>query len=118
MRRALLVAALCAVAQPAAACPMLLPPIPLTARPAGTQAVLLVDVVALVSRPDQPYVARVRVVRDPGGKRRAGTMLALPYLRPPCGGVREPAKGERLVVYLRGGMALGWATPAEAGAIR
>lgn len=114
MRRALLVAALVTIAPSAAACPMILPTSPLTVRPAGTQEVLLVDVVAIFSLRDDPYVARVRIVGDPRGKRRKGTTLAIPYLRPPCGGRREPERGERLVVYLRGGRALGWTSPAEA----
>ncbi|WP_156353265.1 MULTISPECIES: hypothetical protein [unclassified Sphingomonas] len=97
---------------------MILRTSPLTARPAGTQEVLLVDVVALVSLRNDPYVARLRIVGDPRGKRRKGSTLALSYLRPPCGGMREPSRGERLVVYLRGGTALGWATMAEARTIR
>ncbi|WP_156351500.1 hypothetical protein [Sphingomonas sp. Leaf25] len=108
MRRMVLVAALGVVAQPAVACTVSSPYRPLTARPAGTQTALLVDVVSLDLR-RYPAIATVRIVR--GDKPATRT---IPYWRAICGGRRDPAKGERLVVYLRGSDALGWATPAEA----
>ena len=108
MRWAVLLAAMSVVAQPADGCTMATPYRPLTARPAGTEQVLLVDVVALDLR-RYPAIARVRVVG--GGKFRW-----IPYWRAICGGRRDPAKRERLVVFLKGNDALGWATPAEARA--
>lgn len=108
IRCAVLLVAIGAAAQPAAACTISSPYRPLTARPAGTEQALLFDVVTLDLR-GYPAIAQVRGVGD--GKRRSVT-----YLRAICGGRRDPAKGERLVVYLRGSHALGWATPAEAKA--
>ncbi|WP_230770093.1 hypothetical protein [Sphingomonas sp. Leaf4] len=110
MRRMVLVAALGVVAQPAAACAAPTPYRPLTARPAGTQSVLLVEVVSL-DFARYPAVATVSVIRD--GK-RAATTHRISFQRSICGGERDPAKGDRLVVYLRGSDALGWAIPAEA----
>ncbi len=108
MRTVLIVAALAALAPPAAACTISNPYRPLTARPAGTQAAVVVDVVSLnLSR--YPAVATVRAMEN--GK---SVLRAISYWRAICGGRRDPAKGDRLVVYLRGADALGWATPAEA----
>ncbi len=108
MRRMLLVAALGLFAPPAAACTISTPYQPLTARPAGTQTALVVDVVSLNLR-RYPAVATVRTMQ--AGK---PVIRTIPYWRAICGGRRDPSKGDRLVVYLRGSDALGWATPAEA----
>ena len=97
-----------AAAQPAAGCTISSPYRPLTAPPAGTESALLVEVVALDLR-RYPAIALVRPVRG-------GEMRSIPYWRAICGERRDPTKGERLVVYLRGGTALGWASPAEAKA--
>ncbi len=110
MRTVLIGVALAAVAQPAAACTISNPYRPLTARPAGTQTALLVDVVSLNLR-HYPAVAKVRTMQN--GK---SVIRTISYWRTICGGRRDPAKGDRLVVYLRGADALGWATPAEAKA--
>ncbi len=107
-RGAVLLAAFCVVAQPAAGCTISNPYRPLTARPAGTGQVLLVDVLALDLR-RYPAIARLRNVAD-------GKVRTISYWRAICGGRRGPARGERLMVYLRGAEALGWATPAEAKA--
>lgn len=105
MRWAVLLTAVAAVAKPAAACTISNPYRPLKARPAGTQQVLLVDVVALDLR-HYPATARVRVVGE-------GKFRSVRYWRAICGGRRDPAKDERLVAYLRGTDVIGWATPAE-----
>lgn len=98
---------------PASACTIAVSYTPLMSRPAGTTAVLLVDVVALRFPIGGP-VADVRVVRVFRGKGNAGDRLAMPYLRSPCGERREPGKAERLVAYVTKDRVLGWATLAEA----
>ncbi len=112
MRGALFVAALCIVAPPALACTVSNPYRPLTALPAGAEAALLVDVVALDFR-HYSAIAQIRVVH---GGRPAANTRAIRYWRAICGGRRDPVKGDRLYAYLRGGDALGWATQAEAKA--
>lgn len=69
---------------------------------------MLVEVAALDLR-RYPAIALVGIVRN-------GEKRSIPYLRAICGERRDPRKGERLVVYLRGGAALGWASPEEAKA--
>ena len=103
-----LLVAVAAIAQPAVACTISAPYRPLTARPAGMERALVVDVVALDLR-HYPTVARVRVVDD-------GKLRRISYWRAICGGRRDPATGERLVVFFKNSNAMGWATPAEAKA--
>ncbi len=108
MRGALFVAALCIVAPPALACTVSNPYRPLTTPPAGAET-LLVDVVALDFR-TYPTIVQIRVVQ--GGEPAADTR-AIRHWPALCGGSRDPRKGDRLYVYIRGDHAIGWATPAE-----
>jgi len=104
-----------AMVPPAKGCPIALPYQPLTGRPATSDATILIDVVA-VDPHMSPLTVRVRVLRTYRGPNRTGAMLVLRYPLPlsPCSAARDPERGQRLVVYLAGGKAVGWATTTEA----
>lgn len=113
--RAILAAGLAMMATtvPAEACTVVPPYAPLSAIPQGTDRTLLVDVVATSFGRDGT-IARVKIFPTSDARARVGSIVSIPYLVAPCPDRREPRRSERLAVYLRGGKALGWATPAEA----